>query len=322
MSSANLEVVFEGPAVKAGMIDARLLGDSLMGYSEVFTRSNAIVNGEVSEAAVLVQSDFKPGSFGASLQFVQNIVEHATQLITAHQFLNATELAVAIGFIWKNREAVKESLLDLYKWLRGKKPDNVVQVGNNVEITFGQNKKTVTNVVFNLYSDAAIRAGLGRLTSPLRQSAIDRITVKQDGTDQATIEKSEAEYFEPEPMQLESDSAPMEGERDAILIVAKLSFTEGSTWTFFERGATVVARIEDEAFWQQVHQHNVTFGEGDKLRVRLSWKIERKKKLTQKNTIVKVYELLERPKQMRLDGKKDDDIITSQRPGRKIRNDD
>ena len=61
MSSTNLEVVFEGPAVKSGMIDARLLGDSLTGYSEVFARTNAVVNGEASEAAVLVQSEFKAG---------------------------------------------------------------------------------------------------------------------------------------------------------------------------------------------------------------------------------------------------------------------
>lgn len=31
MSSTNLEIVFEGPAVKTGTIDARLLADSLFG---------------------------------------------------------------------------------------------------------------------------------------------------------------------------------------------------------------------------------------------------------------------------------------------------
>jgi hypothetical protein len=47
VSSANLEVVFEGPAVKSGTIDARLLAESLIGYSEVFTRANAILNGRL-----------------------------------------------------------------------------------------------------------------------------------------------------------------------------------------------------------------------------------------------------------------------------------
>ncbi len=216
---------------------------------------------------------------------------------------------------------VKESLLDLYKWLKGKKPDKVVQVGNNTEITFGQNKKTVTNVVYNLYGDEIIRMALGRLTSPLRQAAIDRIAIKQDGAEQTAIEKPEAGYFEPEPLELKADSSEMEGQRETVLIVSKLSFVEGSTWTFLEKGATVVAKIEDGDFWQQVHQHKVTFGEGDRLRVLLYWKVvqTRSRKLVPKNTIQKVYEVLPRPMQMRLDGKKDDEINMSDRPRPKFR---
>jgi len=298
VSSTNLEIVFEGSGVQTGTINAHLLADALLGCSDVFTRSNQIVNGEASEAVVLVQSDFKRGSFVVNVQLVQEVVEHAKQLITAHPFVSATTLAGIIGFISKN----KESLIELYKWLKGKKPDKVLPAGNNnVELTLGENKKTVTTQVINLYGDSAIRAALEKLTSPLRQEAIDRIAVKQDGTEQIAIEKTEATYFQTESLQLESDNSPTEGERDTVLVVSKLSFTEGTTWTFFERGAIVIAKIEDERFWTDVHQHKLTFGEGDRLRVRLYWKIEKKRKLTQKNTIRKVYELIERPKQLRLD---------------------
>ncbi len=96
------------------------------------------------------------------------------------------------------------------------------------------------------------------------------------------------------------------GERETVLIVSRLSFTERSTWTFFERGATVTARIEDEEFWQKVHEHNLRFGEGDRLRVRIAWAIERKHKLIQRNTIRKVYEVLPHPKQLRLGGGEDE----------------
>lgn len=302
MSFADIEIVFDGPAAQTGTIKAHLLADSLMGSSDVFTRANQIVNGEASEAVVLVRSDFKKGSFVVEIQLVQEVAERATQLITAHPFVSASTLAGIIGFISKNKESVKESLIELYKWLKGKKPDKIVPAGNNnLELTLGQSKKTVSSVVVQLYGDSAIRAALERLTTPLRQEAIDRIAVKHEGTEQTAIEKSEATYFQTEPMQLESDSSPTEGERDTVLVVSKLSFTEGTTWTFFERGAIVVAKIEDERFWNDVHQHSLTFGEGDMLRVRLSWKIERKKKLTQKNTILKVHELIQRPKQMRFD---------------------
>src|SRR5439155_17764519 len=102
--------------------------------------------------------------------------------------------------------------------------------------------------------DSAIRAAFGRATEPLRQPGIDRISVKQDGKEQVAFEKEEAPIFEVEPLQLEGDAVPTEGERDASLIISKLAWDEKSTWTFFEQGGKVVAKIDDQEFWQKVHR--------------------------------------------------------------------
>jgi hypothetical protein len=295
-STTNIEIVFEGPRVEGGTIDARLLADALAGCSDVFERSNQIINGEDTNAMVLVKSGFRPGSFIVDIQLVQ-ITEQVQSLILAHPVVSAATLTGIIGFVSKHKEEIKESVIKLYKFLRGKKADKVEQVGgNSVEITFGQNKKTVTTNVYNLYLDGTARAGFAKLVKPLNRG-VDRIAVKQNGDEQVVIEKSEAEYFETQ-FELETDNSPTEGERDAVLTVSKLSFKEGVTWTFFERGSIVIAKIEDEEFWANVHKHKITFGEGDRLRVRLRWKIERKKKLVQSNVISKVYEVLESPKQL------------------------
>jgi hypothetical protein len=318
MSTTEIQLVFEGSAVQSGMIDARLLAESLAGCSEIFRRANQIANGEASEAVVLVESEFKAGSFVAGLQLEQHVIETAKNLITHHEFLTAGGLAALIGFI-KKGESIGESLVDLWKWLKGKKPERVTQVGNNTEITVGTNKKTVSNVVYQFYGDSAIRAAFGQTTEPLRQSAIDRISVKQNGEEQVAFEKEEAPIFEAEPLQLDGDSVPTEGERDASLIISKLAWDEKSTWTFFEQGGKVVARIDDQEFWQKVHQRSVAFREGDSLRVRLRWEvIEKNHKLVQKNSILRVYQVMERPKQMRLDGGKDDEV-KPERLGRKFR---
>lgn len=322
MSSTNLEVVFEGPAVKDGTIDARLLAESLLGYSEVFTRANALVNGDVSEASVLVQSDFKHGSFIAGLEFLQNFTEQATHLITAHQFLDAGALVGALFAREFVKDLAKETVVGLFRWLRGKKPDEVKPVDQEtVAIKKDTETRNVNINVFHMYGDSAIRAGLDKVTRPLRAAQINRITVKQGDNKETIFEKSEAEYFEAEPLQLEAETEPMEGERDAVLVVAKISFKEGTTWTFFERGATVVAKIEDEQFWKKVDNHEVMFGKGDVLRVRLVWKIrEVNHQIKAKNTIVKVIEKLDHPKQMRLDRGKDDDVTMRPEPkGRKFR---
>lgn len=309
MSSTNLEVVFEGPAVRAGTIDARLLAESLLGYNEVFVRANSLINGDASVAAVMVQSEFKSGSFIAGLEFTQNITEQAANLITGHQFSDARALAGFIGFLPPDltrevlKEFTKETVIGLFRWLKGRKPDEVKPAGTDrLELKSGQESTTVNVNVFNLYGDSAIRDGLDKVTKPLREAAIERIAVKQNNAEQTVFEREEAEIFKAEPLQLTAPSAePMEGERDAVLVVSKLSFKEGVSWTFFERGAIVVAKIEDEEFWRKVHNHEVTFGEGDLLKVRLIWEIQRKHhEIKQKNTIVKVIDKLERPKQLEI----------------------
>lgn len=95
----------------------------------------------------------------------------------------------------------------------------------------------------------------------------------------------------------------------------KIAFDERSTWTFFEQGGTVVATIEDKEFWRGIHNHSIKFGEGDQLRVRLHSKVEEKRgRLRQKNKVTNVYQVLDRPKQIRLDGQPEDEAR-----GRKFR---
>ena len=126
MSSTNIKVLFEGPAAKAGTIDARLLAESLLGYDEPFVRANSLVNGDASIAAVMLQSEFRSGSFIAGLDFVQNITEQAAKLITGHQFQDARALAGLIGFLPSDltrevlKEFTKETVIGLFRWLKGK----------------------------------------------------------------------------------------------------------------------------------------------------------------------------------------------------------
>ena len=89
MSSTEIQLVFEGSAVQSGMINVRLLAESLAGCSEIYRRTNEIANGQASEAAVFVESEFKAGSFVALQQLEQHIIETAKNLITHHEFLTA-----------------------------------------------------------------------------------------------------------------------------------------------------------------------------------------------------------------------------------------
>ncbi|MBZ5628496.1 MAG: hypothetical protein LAO06_06470 [Acidobacteriia bacterium] len=311
MSSTEIRLVFGGREVESGKIDASVLGNALTGYNELFRRANELANGEASQAVVFVESDFKTGSFDVTVQLVQTLIENAKSLITAHPFLSAAELAAAIGLVvWHKRE----SLIGVLKWLRGHKPDKVTQVGNNFDLVLFGQKKTVSNTINVFLNDPQLRQALGRAVQPLREPGIDTIKMQpktpEPAAEPTTIEKDEAKYLEPDPLELAEGEAPDEGNRDATLIVSKLSFVEGPKWTFFERGATVSAAIEDKEFWEDVHRRKYKFAEGDRLRVNLHWKmVEKGGRLRPENTVIKVYEVVQRVKQIRLDGARDDEIV-------------
>ena len=254
MSQIQVQLVFEGSAVQEGKIDAGALALSLAGYNGLFRRANAVINGEASEAVVRVESNFIPGSFIVNLQFDQHLIEAATSFITHHQFLTAASLASVIGLI--KRTEWGETLIDVWKWLKGKKPDEVRKQAITPRLRWAP-IETVSSVVYNLYGDSAIRAALGQAIEPLRLEGFDRMAVRQDNQEQMAIEKQEAESFGTDTWELEPASTPTQGERDALLIVSKFAFTEKSSWSFFDEGATVVATIEDEAFWQRVHDHEI-----------------------------------------------------------------
>jgi hypothetical protein len=80
-------------------------------------------------------------------------MEQAQQIIATHPILDSAAVASTVGFALKH----KDDVIDLFKWLKGKKPDAAIQIGNSTEITLGSNKKTVTNNVYYLYGDEAIR---------------------------------------------------------------------------------------------------------------------------------------------------------------------
>ena len=103
------------------------------------------------------------------------------------------------------------------------------------------------------------------------------------------------------------EEVPLNGERDAVLTISKLSFREGTKWSFFEEGSTLTASIDDEDFFRQVHDRKLKFADGDSLHVHLRWQLhERNGRLVASNIITKVHRVLGKMRQLRLDGGSDD----------------
>ena len=116
-----------------------------------------------SEASIRVDAKFERGSFDVLLQLAQGLLGQAQGIIS--NLKTAFELAVLLGIIHKSG-----SLIDLLKFLQGKKPDKVVKGDETVEVELNGVKKTVNHITFNMYGDETIRKALRNGTSALEIS--------------------------------------------------------------------------------------------------------------------------------------------------------
>lgn len=297
-TTTHIQVVFDGDAVRHGTIDALDLAEALKAYSETFIRANSLINGRESQASVLVDGHFDTGSFDVPLLLVQSF-QQAQGVIG--EVKNALEIAFIIGLV-KN----SDSLIDLLRFLRGTPPTKVTPGADGVEYERDGDKKTVPQTTSTLYYDPSIRRALENGTKSLETPGISSISFRQEGQQPVTLNREDAPAFKVGELPPD-DEVPMNGERDAVLTISKLSFREGTKWSFFEEGSNLTASIEDEDFFRQVHDRKLKFADGDSLHVHLKWQLhERNGRLVASNIITKVHRVLGRMRQLRLDGSGDD----------------
>lgn len=151
-TTAHIQVVFDGSAVREGTIDALILADALASYSAAFTRANFLINGSESEASVLVDANFDEGSFDVPLLLVQSF-KQAQGIFGGLK--TALELAFIIGIV-RN----PDSVVDLLRFLKGRPPERVSPQNDGVEYELDGEKKTVPQTTHTLYYDPSIRRAL------------------------------------------------------------------------------------------------------------------------------------------------------------------
>ena len=87
-------------------------------------------------------------------------------------------------------------LIGFLKWLRGRKPDKAIKVGDgNTTIVVNTERLTVSNSVISLASDLAVREQSEKIVGPVETE--EGITEVRFGSEKGsiTISKDEAPYF-------------------------------------------------------------------------------------------------------------------------------
>lgn len=256
MSKADLQISYDGNALRDGTMDVRDLAPALLAIGQLFDAANYALNSERAKVSVHVKAT-KEGSFSIDFEVMQSLIDQATSLLSGNGIvaaLNLKELlfGATISLIW------------IIKKLKGGKPDKIERLsGDMMRVTYGDDVFDVPLKLLRLYQDLAVRNAVERVVKePLEKDGIDSFKVIESEMTIIEVRASDIETFaKPE---FEEKTILDDVRRSAFSIVS-LAFKEDNKWRLHDGSNQISATINDPTFLQKVDQNEVSFSKGDVL---------------------------------------------------------
>jgi hypothetical protein len=301
MVQSHFRVVYDGPAVADGEMDVSQLASSLLALGKLIENADAVIAGEPGRVRVKVQSDVKRGSFDVGIAI--SFADHAWQAVTAWAMTPTGTTAISLlGLLGFNVKDGAKGVIQVVRWLNGRRVARRTQLrdGNTTIITDDGAAITMSDPVARLVDEPTIRQPLERFTEPLRDDGVEEIRFESEGT--ALVERiaeSEASAF-----MAVAGAAPTSTSRySATYQIKRLYFERGKKWRLSNGSQTIMAAIEDDAFWLGVEASDFSFASSDYLvcQVRMDQWLS-PAGLKTEFTIEHVDQHIPAPKQSNLDG--------------------
>jgi hypothetical protein len=291
----SFTIAYDGPALARGRMPLLELAPAMSATAHLVEDGIRLLYGADRSLKIEVNADFRRGSFSFDL-FASPDLHHAAQgLIGA---LTPEHIETGLKLLGLSEDG---GLLGFIKWLRNRKIEKVethgaqsvvtVRDGNNIT-----NNITINAQVVNLARNQTIRKDADGVVAPLRAPGINEFRAEIPGAPATVLEKDDVEYFLPPPVE---ERELQDRITEEFLEVVGPSFREGNKWKFSQGGdSSFYAAVLDEEFLRQVALHEMTFGKGDLLRVKLRLRVTQTEEgLAPLREVVKVLEKISPPKQ-------------------------
>ena len=298
MEKETICIAYCGEAVDSGKMDVNALAPALLALGDLINESNKLLNNDGSKIQVYIKSDFRKGSFEINLEMARTLAEQLRMMFGAQEY-SVSDILQALG-LFATLSGV--SVIELIKWIKGRKIDRVVQLDKGTRRVFVESEyKDISVAGLELFRSYAVRGKIEETLAPLKENGIESFEVRHKETRAAVqhIDKAELDYFRaPEPTVVEKELVTSSR---CFVHVSSVNFEKDLKWRFDNGELKFFATIEDEDFIARVDNGDVLFAKGLTMEVEL----ETKQKLQSTGIkteyiITKVYQTIGRSEQLSL----------------------
>ncbi|MCY4186423.1 MAG: hypothetical protein OXC82_10590 [Rhodobacteraceae bacterium] len=286
MRKKNLSISYEGPALETGTMDVSVLAPALLALGELFRTANEEIYGDRTKVKVNVVAT-KAGSFEVDLSLIQGMGEQIKDFFFGDDVDIVIKLAALIGI----PGAVCGStitLIQLYKWIKGRFVDKIEDKGDKTLLTIDEDNIEIDTILWMLYKNPNIRQALHTLiTKPLDEEGINGFKIADEIAEEK-VEKDEADYFRFKDL----DNTIIKDEiYQKYLTIVSLTFKQNNKWRFDDGNTTYSVSIDDESFIEEVLEGKYRFAVKDVLHCKVRFKqFVQNGSLKSEYSIVKVLE--------------------------------
>lgn len=295
VAEEHFDVLFDGAAVRDGRIAADTLASALLALSAAAQAAHLAINPIAPRISLEIQAS-RPGSFSVDL-----LITDAISLLNTE---TAAALAAGGTIVTVVYGAIKGSI-HLLKWLRGRKVQNVTDLGDGQTKLTDSNGQTIVveSSVYLVIQDRRFRESLREAVEPAALEGIDFVSIGRED-DREIVTADDLPAFEvPDSGELLTEST-----RVAFLQLLNVSFQPGTKWRFTEGEAPYWAAMEDRYFAEAVERHEFEFGQGDILQATVyTRQLRQGSKLRVEHTVTKVHDVLKSAQQVELPFAETDD---------------
>jgi hypothetical protein len=257
MSTETFMIAYDGPALRDGAMDVRDLAPALMALGQLLDAANTTINGKDAQIKLQVRAT-EQGSFQILLELTQSWATQVLSFFASPEASGATNLlnwVLGIG-------TGGTSLVLLIKKLRGKNPDKIDKLSDNmVRITIGTETFDIPIELLRLYQDMSVRVSVQKLIEvPLEREGIEIFEVRKDGQVMVSVSKVEAVYFAKPSI---PDEPLTDNVRRAAFSIVSLAFKEDNKWRLHDGNTQISVTITDVDFLGRVDNNLISFSKGD-----------------------------------------------------------